>query len=80
MAIYADFPYVCFVSNLSYDHIQIVLTIAEMTRDDDNTNEQNEPFFVDAGNVLEEQQAELSTDNYFAAIPKKKKTVIRNIV
>ena len=39
-----------------------------MTRDDDNTNEQNEPLFVDAGNILEEQQAELSTD-------KKKKPI-----
>jgi len=27
----------------------------------------------DAGNVLEEQQAELSTDNYFAVPPDKKK-------
>jgi len=39
------------------------LTIAEINRDSDK---RIEPVFVDAGNVLEEQQAELSTDNYFA--------------
>jgi len=32
----------------------------------------NETFFVDAGNVFEEQQTELSIDNYFAPFPKKK--------
>jgi hypothetical protein len=33
----------------------------------------NEIFFVDAGNVVEEQQTELSIDNYFAPFPEKKK-------
>ena len=46
------------------------MTIAEINRDSDK---RIEPVFVDAGNVLEEQQAELSTDNYFAVPPDKKK-------
>jgi len=46
-----------------------------MNRD---SNEQVEHLFVDTGNIFEEQQAEWSTDNYFAIPPDKNKTAFKD--
>jgi hypothetical protein len=32
------------------------------------------PVFIDGGNIFEEQQMELSAQNFFASVPEKKKS------